>query len=53
MWDINTIEIEMGKIVRWDSYYFSMELLREAARTLKLKADTSKAAYGKKWSERT
>ncbi|MBO9610468.1 MAG: hypothetical protein J7639_31195, partial [Paenibacillaceae bacterium] len=49
LWDINTIQVQTGKITRWDSYYFSKELLRQAADTLGLSVDTTKESYGKPW----
>jgi len=49
LWDINTIQVETGKITRWDSYYFSKELLQHAADMLGLLVDTTKKSYGKPW----
>jgi RNA polymerase sigma factor (sigma-70 family) len=49
LWDLTTIEIEDGYIVKHKSYYFCKEFLSTAAKELKMRLDEGKELYGYKW----
>ncbi|MGM0790874.1 RNA polymerase sigma factor [Bacillus sp. UMB0728] len=53
LWDIATVEIEEGKLIRHKSYYFCREFLEEAAAELSLKLDTEKDLFGQEWERIT
>ncbi|MGD6844407.1 sigma-70 family RNA polymerase sigma factor [Bacillus infantis] len=49
LWDIATVEIEEGKLIRHKSYYFCREFLEVAAAELSIKLDTEKELFGQEW----
>ncbi|WP_366163662.1 RNA polymerase sigma factor [Bacillus infantis] len=53
LWDIATVEIEEGKLIRHKSYYFCREFLEEAAAELSLKLDTEKDLFEQEWERAT
>lgn len=49
LWDITSVEIEDGKIVKHKSYYFCKEFLRQAAKELHIRLDEEKDLFGAQW----
>lgn len=49
LWDITTVEIENGYIVKHKSYYFCKEFLSHVAKELQMKMDQEKELFGYQW----
>jgi RNA polymerase sigma factor (sigma-70 family) len=49
LWDITTVEMEDGYIVKHKSYYFCKEFLSLAAKELHLILDENKELFGHRW----